>query len=80
MQLNPTFSGQCNSTMINSFEYDQTQRILRVYFRLGQIYDYFFVPVNIAQDLKNISQGTESVGTWFANNIRMTYEYQKIKG
>lgn len=71
---------QCqNSSMVHSFEYDQNERILRVYFRGGQIYDYFFVPVEIAEEFKTVCENpSESAGKWFAAKVRKTFEYQKV--
>lgn len=71
---------QCqNSSMVHSFEYDKRERIMRVYFRGGQIYDYFFVPEEVAEEFKTVCENpSESAGKWFARNVRKAYEYQKI--
>lgn len=68
-----------NSSMVHSFEYDKADQTLRVYFRGGQIYDYFFVPENIADEFKRVCEDpAESAGKWFARVVRKTYEYQKV--
>lgn len=68
-----------NSSMVHSFEYDKADQTLRVYFRGGQIYDYFFIPEDIAEEFKRVcEEPTESAGRWFAQNVRKTYEFQKI--
>jgi hypothetical protein len=65
--------------MVHSFEYNKTEQILRVYFRGGQIYDYFFVPQNIADEFRRVCEDpAESAGKWFARTVRKTFEYQKI--
>lgn len=68
-----------NSSMVQSFEYDKADQTLRVYFRGGQIYDYFFVPDHIAEEFKRMCEEPgESAGRWFAKNVRKTFEFQKI--
>lgn len=68
-----------NSSMVHSFEYNKNDQTLRVYFRGGQIYDYFFVPQNIADEFKRVCDDpTESAGKWFARSVRKTFEYQKV--
>lgn len=71
---------QClNSSMINSFDYNPNDKTLRVYFKGGQIYDYFFVPPETAETFKGICQNPgDSAGRWFALNIRKTYEFNKV--
>lgn len=68
-----------NSSMVHSFEYNEPDQTLRVYFRGGQIYDYFFVPRAIAERLKTACEiPGESAGKWFAQNVRKTYEFHKV--
>jgi hypothetical protein len=68
-----------NSSMVHSFEYNKGDQTLRVYFRGGQIYDYFFVPEHIADEFKHMcEEPSESAGKWFAKNVRKTFEFQKI--
>lgn len=68
-----------NSSMVHSFEYNEEDQTLRVYFRGGQIYDYFFVPRAIAERLKTACEiPGESAGKWFAQNVRKTYEFHKV--
>lgn len=68
-----------NSSMVHSFEYNRTDQTMRVYFRGGQIYDYFFVPQTIADEFKRVCEDpTESAGKWFARTVRKTFEYQKV--
>jgi hypothetical protein len=65
--------------MVHSFEYDKVDQTLRVYFRGGQIYDYFFVPENVAEEFRRVCEDpAESAGKWFARVVRKTYEYQKV--
>jgi len=68
-----------NSSMVHSFEYEPRDQTLRVYFRGGQIYDYFFVPQQIADELQRVCEDpAESAGKWFARNVRKTFEFQKV--
>jgi len=68
-----------NSSMIHSFEYNEEDRTLQVHFKGGQIYEYFFVPPEVAEAFKGICQNPgESAGRWFAQNVRRTFEFHKI--
>jgi len=68
-----------NSSMVHSFEYNDKDQTLRVFFRGGQIYDYFFVPQNIADEFRRVCEDpAESAGKWFARTVRKTFEYQKV--
>jgi len=71
---------QCmNSSMVHSFEYDEQDQTLRVYFRGGQIYDYFFVPKEVGEAFKTVCQNPgDSAGKWFAQNVRRTFEFKKV--
>ena len=78
--IGPRTNIKCqNSSMVHSFEYNDKDQTLRVYFRGGQIYDYFFVPQNIADEFRRVCEDpAESAGKWFARTIRKTFEYQKV--
>jgi hypothetical protein len=68
-----------NSSMVHSFEYNEQDQTLRVYFRGGQIYDYFFVPKDVAEAFKNVcEQPGGSAGRWFSQHVRRTFEFQKV--
>lgn len=68
------------SSLLHSFLYDTEERILRVFFLSGYIYDYFFVPKEVAEELQKMAeQGEESLGKWFAKNIKKTFEFQRVK-
>ena len=68
-----------NSSMVHSFEYDGAERILRVYFKGGQIYDYFFVPQEVAEEFRRVCEDpVESAGRWFAKTVRNVFNYQKV--
>lgn len=68
-----------NSSMVNSFEYNEQDQTLRVYFKGGQIYDYFFVPRDIAEAFRTVCENpAESAGKWFAQNVRRTFEFMKV--
>jgi F0F1-type ATP synthase gamma subunit len=80
MDMAETYNVKCmNSSMVHSFSYDEQDQTLRVYFRGGQIYDYFFVPREVADTFKNMcEQPGESAGKWFAQHVRKTFEFQKV--
>lgn len=68
------------SSLIHSFQYDKEERILRVFFLSGYVYDYFFVPEEVAEELQRLAElGGESLGKWFTKNIKKTFEYQRVK-
>lgn len=68
------------SSLLHSFQYDKGERILRVFFLSGYVYDYFFVPEEVAEELQRLAElGGESLGKWFTKNIKKTFEYQRVK-
>lgn len=68
-----------NSSMVHSFEYNESDQTLRVYFRGGQIYDYFFVPREVSDGFQKACEVPgESAGKWFAKNVRNVYEFHKV--
>ena len=72
---------QCkNSSLLHSFQYDQSERILRVFFLSGYIYDYFFVPEEVAEELRRLAESGESgLGKWFSKNIKNVFVFQRLK-
>lgn len=68
------------SSLLHSFRYDPKERILRVYFLSGYVYDYFFVPEDVVAELQRLAEaGGESVGKWFTKNVKKTFEYQRLE-
>lgn len=66
--------------MLHSFLYDSEERVLRVFFLSGYVYDYFFVPEDIAAQFQALAeQGGESLGKWFSKNIKKTYVFQQVR-
>lgn len=57
------------SVVIQSFDYDKDNRVLRVGFNNGSIYKYHDVPEKVYQELKN----APSVGQYFNTHIREKY-------
>ncbi|TXH11403.1 MAG: KTSC domain-containing protein [Spirochaetes bacterium] len=69
------------SSLLHSFRYDRGERLLRVYFRNGYVYDYFFVPEEVAVEFQQLAEsGSESIGKWFTKNVKKTFEYQRVEG
>lgn len=67
------------SSTIDAIEYEKNDRILRVYFKNGSAYEYFFVPQEVIEDFKKVCIGNgESIGRWFAANIRKSFVYNKL--
>lgn len=62
------------STNISSVGYDDASQTLEVEFNSGGVYQYFDVPVVEYAELMR----SESVGTYFAANIRTSYRYARL--
>lgn len=66
---------EIKSSMISRAEYDPTTKALRLTFRgKGDIYRYEDVP----EDVVNALCEAESIGTFFAQNIRGKYPTAKV--
>jgi hypothetical protein len=71
--------GNTTTMKRSEIEYNDKDQTLRVFFRGGQIYDYFFVPENVADEFRRVCEDpAESAGKWFARMVRKTFEYQKV--
>ncbi|MBX7132570.1 MAG: KTSC domain-containing protein [Fimbriimonadaceae bacterium] len=63
------------SSMISRAEYDPESRVLRLTFaKVGQVYRYEDVPEDVVNGLCE----AESIGTFFAQNIRGKYPTAKV--
>jgi len=62
------------SSNIDAIGYDPTQRILKIVFRSGAIYDYYDVDPEIYNSLMNAT----SIGKEFNSTIRNSYNYEKV--
>ena len=79
-----------NSSSLIEF-YGIEEDVLRIWFRNGQVYDYFFVPEKVLKEFKKmcemvddkeegvISEGSSSIGKWFSKNIKGVYVFQKVR-
>jgi len=63
-----------NSTMLNSAEYDQTEKTLTVEFSNGDEYKYKDVP----EEIFNEFQSAQSAGKFFLAKIKNKFEYEKL--
>lgn len=63
-----------SSSNLASVGYDAQTSTLEVEFLNGNIYEYFSVPESTYQDLIS----APSVGSYFNENVRTTFAYQKI--
>ena len=63
-----------SSTNLNSVGYDESTHTLEVEFKEGSIYQYFDVPESVFAELR----GADSVGQYFAQNIRSAYRYARL--
>lgn len=62
------------SSNIGAVGYDYQSKTLEVEFNTGAVYQYFEVPTSIYKDLV----GAASVGSYFAENIKGKFEYEKV--
>lgn len=63
-----------NSSNISAAAHDEKDKVLRVWFNNGAVYDYASVPRNIYMGLV----GAESAGKYFHAHIRNAFEYRKV--
>jgi hypothetical protein len=63
-----------SSSNLASIGYDEENQILEVEFNHGGVYQYFDVPQSEYDALMNAS----SHGSYFSNNIRNEYEFEKL--
>ncbi|MBI5214410.1 MAG: KTSC domain-containing protein [Ignavibacteriae bacterium] len=65
---------QVDSTNISSIGYDEDSNTLEIEFHSGAVYQYFDVPLNVYEGLRD----SGSKGQYFAQNIKGYYRYVKI--
>jgi hypothetical protein len=63
------------STAIKRFKYWEDSKRLRIWFVKGGVYDYFKVPEAVVITLSE----AQSKGNYFYYNIRMSYNYERIR-
>ena len=63
------------SSNLSSLRFDAKKKILEIEFNHGGVYQYFDVPKSEYEALMN----ADSHGSYFNNNIRDDYEYEKTK-
>jgi hypothetical protein len=61
------------SSNIARFGYDSDSRILKVEFKAGGVYDYFDVPENVFDGMRN----APSKGQYLAQQIKGTFRYAR---
>ena len=62
------------SSNLNRFGYDPARRVMRVEFKNGATYDYFDVPQNIFQQMRNAG----SKGGYLASDIKGRFRYARV--
>lgn len=62
------------SSFIESFNYDPATKVLTVDYRTGMSYPYFNVPPGLYQELLNINDTGQSVGTFINTVIKPIYK------
>ncbi|MDM8346921.1 KTSC domain-containing protein [Pseudochrobactrum sp. sp1633] len=63
-----------SSSNIASVGYDEISQTLEIEFLSGGIYEYYNVPENVYQELISAS----SVGRYFAQRVRSTYNFSRV--
>ena len=63
------------STTLRSAGHDPMSAVLELKFRNGAVYQYFLVPQRVYRDLL----GAPSKGSYFNQNIRGRYPYQRTQ-
>ncbi len=62
-----------NSSMISEYQYDETEKILKLKFTKGGWYGYLDVPKEVVKEFTE----AESPGKFFLANIKNKYEMEK---
>ena len=65
---------QVTSSNIKAVKYDKTSMSLCVQFKNGSVYCYNNVPLSVANGLET----APSVGTFFAEKVKNSYDYEKL--
>lgn len=63
------------SSVIAKMEYARETETLRIIYRSGAVYDYFKIPPEIFNEMKN----SFSKGVFLNNRIKPLYDFEKIK-
>ena len=63
-----------SSSNVQSVGYDETSETLEVEFKNGSVYQYFGVPEQVYQQLKNAG----SVGGYLASDIKGEYRFSRV--
>lgn len=61
------------SSNIARFSYDEANQVLKIEFKNGSIYDYFEVPENVYEGMRN----APSKGQYLAQQIKGIYRYAR---
>lgn len=61
------------STNVETIGYDEDSQTLEIEFKNGSVYQYFDVPENIFNELRDAG----SIGAYFSSNIKGTYRYSR---
>jgi len=61
------------SSNIARFKYDEANRVLKVEFKNGGLYDYFDVPDNVFEGMRN----APSKGQYLAQQIKGKFRYAR---
>ena len=61
------------SSNIARFKYDEVSRVLKIEFKNGGLYDYFDVPDNVFEGMRN----APSKGQYLAQLIKGKYRYAR---
>ena len=69
MDMNPV-----TSTNIEAIGYDESSQTLQVEFKNGAMYQYFDVPEQVFDSLRD----ADSVGAYLAANIKGTYRFSRV--
>lgn len=62
------------SSNISSFGYEESNRVLRVEFKNGSLYEYFDIPEVVFNDMRTAG----SKGQYLAQYIKGTYRYARV--
>lgn len=64
-----------DSTQMQIVSFDATKLLLTVTFKSGATYEYYDVPIDVAENLLQ----AESMGRYFHRYVRGPYKYKKVE-
>jgi len=70
--------GFIESSNISKIGYDKKDKVLRVWFKGGGLYEYINVPQSLVNTMTALNKRGESIGSFFHKKIKSKYKWKKL--